>query len=93
MMIIFASKKGELKEKTQDAYFSLPIKNPNPLLKNGFGFQNWLKIGRIRIRIANPNFKTQLKNREQGPHLVNLQLLTIASSILYFNGWIRQKRP
>ena len=36
MMIIFAFKKGELKEKTQDANFSLPIKNPNPLLKNGF---------------------------------------------------------
>ncbi len=41
MMIIFAFKKGELKVKTQDANFSLPIKNPNPLLKNGFGFQNW----------------------------------------------------
>ena len=36
MMIIFAFKKGKLKEKTQDANFSLPIKNPNPLLKNGF---------------------------------------------------------
>ena len=35
-MIIFAFKKGELKEKTQDANFSLPIKNPNSLLKNGF---------------------------------------------------------
>ena len=35
-MIIFAFKKGELKEKTQDANFSLPIKNPNPLLKSGF---------------------------------------------------------
>ena len=35
-MIIFAFKKAELKEKTQDANFSLPIKNPNPLLKNGF---------------------------------------------------------
>ena len=44
MMIIFAFKKAELKEKTQDANFSLPIKNPNPLLKNGF-----------QIRIANPN--------------------------------------
>ena len=39
MMIIFAFKKWELKEKTQDANFSLSIKNPNPLLKNGF--QNW----------------------------------------------------
>ena len=37
---IFASKKRQLKEKTQDANFSLPIKNANPLLKYGFGFQN-----------------------------------------------------
>ena len=44
-MIIFAFKKAELKEKTQDANFSLLFKNPNPLLKNVF--QNWLKIGRI----------------------------------------------
>ena len=57
MMIIFAFKKAELKEKTQDANFSLPIKNPNPLLKtdSGFGFKNWLKLGGFRIRIANPN--------------------------------------
>ena len=44
-MIIFAFKKGELKEKTQDANFSLPIKNPNLLLKNGFRIpklaKNW----------------------------------------------------
>ena len=48
-MLIFAFKKGELKEKTQDANFSLPIKNMIPLLKmdSGFVFQNWLKIGRI----------------------------------------------
>ena len=39
MMIIFAFKKGELKVKTQDANFSLPFKNPNPLLKNGFRIQ------------------------------------------------------
>ncbi len=36
MMIIFAFKKVELKVKTQYANFSLPIKNSNPLLKNGF---------------------------------------------------------
>ena len=34
-MIIFAFKKAELKEKSQDANFSLPIKNPN-VIKNGF---------------------------------------------------------
>ena len=36
MMIIFAFKKAEFKEKTQDANFSLPIKNPDPLLKNRY---------------------------------------------------------
>ena len=49
MMIIFAFKKRELKEKTQDANFSLPIKNPNPLLKNGFRIpkltKNWADSG------------------------------------------------
>ena len=61
MMIIFAFKKGELKEKTQEANFSLPIKNPNPLLKNWFRIRiskltkNWADSGsRIRIWIANP---------------------------------------
>ena len=39
MMTIFAFKKAELKEKTEDANFSLPIKNPNPLLKNEFRIQ------------------------------------------------------
>ena len=49
MMIIFAFKKGELKEKTQDANFSLPIKNP--LLKDGFRIRipklvkNWADSG------------------------------------------------
>ena len=32
-MIIFAFKKRELKEKTQDANFSLPIKNPESAIK------------------------------------------------------------
>ena len=50
-MIIFAFKKAELKEKTQDANFTLPIKNPNPLLKNGFRIRfpkltkNWADPG------------------------------------------------
>ena len=39
MMKIFAFKEKELKEKPQDANFSLPNKNP----------------GGFRIRIANPN--------------------------------------
>ena len=46
MMIIFAFKKRQLKEKTQDANFSLPIKNPESAIKktdSGFGFQNWPK--------------------------------------------------
>ena len=61
MMIIFAFKKRQLKEKSQDANFSPPIKNPNPLLKNGFRIRipkltkNWADSGsQIRIRIANP---------------------------------------
>ena len=33
MMIIFAFKKGKLKEKTQDANFSLPILNPESAIK------------------------------------------------------------
>ena len=42
-----------LNKKTQDANLSLTIKNPNPLLKNGF----WIKkLGVFRIRIANPIF-------------------------------------
>ena len=50
-MKIFAFKEEELKEKTQDANFSLPIKNPNPLLKNGFRIRipkltkNWADSG------------------------------------------------
>ena len=32
-MIIFALKKWELKEKTQDANFSIPIKNPESAIK------------------------------------------------------------
>ena len=53
--IIFAFKKGELKEKTQDANFSLPINNPNPLLKNGFRIRI-PKLDGSRIRIANTSF-------------------------------------
>ena len=62
-MIIFAFKKAELKEKTQDANFSQPIKNPNPLLKNGFRIR-FPKLGgsRIRIRIANPMSDISLMN-------------------------------
>ena len=59
-MKIFAFLKGDI-EKTQDAYFCLPIKNPNPLLKNGFQIwipkltKNWAVSGsQIGIRIANP---------------------------------------
>ena len=46
-MKIFAFKEEELKEKTQDTNFSLPIKNPESAIKNRFRFQNWPKIGRI----------------------------------------------
>ena len=52
MMIIFAFKKGELKKKTQDANFSLPIKNPIGIPKLA---KIWPDSG-SRIRIANPNY-------------------------------------
>ena len=45
MMISFAFKKGGVERKTQDANSSLPIKNPNPLLKTDSGFQNWADSG------------------------------------------------
>ena len=51
-MIIFAFKKAELKEKTQDANFSLPIKNPNPLLKNGFQ----IRIPKLAKNLADSGF-------------------------------------
>ena len=66
MMIIFAFKKGELKEKTQDANFSLPIKNPNPLLKNGFR----IRIPKLAKNWADPGFglptlEASLKSRSK----------------------------
>ena len=71
MMIILAFKKRELKEKTQYANFSLPIKNPNSLLKNGYRIRIRIqKLGgfRIRIRIANPNdmlnFRLKIRREE-----------------------------
>ena len=66
-MIIFAFKKTELKEKTQNANFSLPFKNLNSLLKNGFRIRipklvkNWADF-RFRIRIANPNLNPNKKD-------------------------------
>ena len=51
MLIIFALKKGELKEKTQDGNFSLPIKNSNSLLKKRIPdsdsklAKNWVDFG------------------------------------------------
>ena len=63
MMIIFAFKKAELKEKTQDANFSLPTKNPNPLLKNG---------SRIRIRIANPRSKGPINDVQHNDNFFSL---------------------
>ena len=54
MIIIFAFKKGELKEKTQDANFSLPIKNPNPLLKNGSRI--WIRIPKLAKNWADSGF-------------------------------------
>ena len=60
MMKIFAFKKGELKEKTQDANFSLPNKNPESAIKKWIpdpdsDSKSGQKLGGFRIRIANPN--------------------------------------
>ena len=44
MIIIFAFKKAELTEKTQDANFSVPIKNPESAIKKLISDS---KIGRI----------------------------------------------
>ena len=52
MIIIFAFKRGELKEKTQDTNFSLPIQNPNLLLKNG------LRIPKLAKNWADPGLPT-----------------------------------
>ena len=53
-------KKGELKEKTLDAIFSLPIKIPNPLLKKRIPDSD-SKIGRNLggFRIADSDFDGQ----------------------------------
>ena len=63
-MIIFALKKWELKEKTQDANFSIPIKNPESAMKKRIPDPDSKigpKIGRIPdpgsgFQIANPIF-------------------------------------
>ena len=50
MMIIFALKKRQLKEKTQDANFCLPIKNPESVIKKRISDPDSKigpKIGRI----------------------------------------------
>ena len=46
MMIIYDFKKLELKEKTQDANFSIPIKNPESAIKKRIPDPD-SKIGRI----------------------------------------------
>ena len=58
MMIIFAFKKRELKEKTQDANFSLPIQNPESAIKKRIPDPDskiGQKLGGFRIRIAISN--------------------------------------
>ena len=58
-MIIFAFKKGELKEKTQNVNFSLPIKNPESAFNKLIRIPKLAQIlGGFRIRIANPRYNT-----------------------------------
>ena len=73
-MIIFAFKKEELKEKTQDANFSLPIKNPNPLFKNGF-----------RIRIPKFTKKFPDSDTDCQPYFWN-QISLTNKKLFYFRG-------
>ena len=44
--------RGGLKEKTEDANFSLTIKNPNSLLENGFR----IRIPKLAKNWADPRF-------------------------------------
>ena len=69
-MIIFALKKWELKEKTQDANFSIPIKNPESAIKN------WIpdpdsKIGPKIGRIPDPGFGFRIARQCQPYFFVN----------------------
>ena len=60
-MKIFAFKEEELKEKTQDANFSLPNKNPESAIKKRIPDSDskiGQKLGGFRIRIANPNYNS-----------------------------------
>ena len=57
MIKIFAFKEEELKEKTQDANFSLPNKNPESAIKKRIPDSKiGQKLGGFRIRIANPKY-------------------------------------
>ena len=63
-MIIFAFKEEELKEKTQDANFSLPNKNPASAIKKRIPDSDskiGQKLGGFRILIANPNLYYNLQ--------------------------------
>ena len=72
-----SSKKAELKEKPQDANLSLPIKNPNPLLENGFRIpklaKNWADSGfeLPTLKIIHTKYKVVLSNPQ------NLSLHTL----------------
>ena len=64
MMMIFAFKKGELKEKTQDANFSLPIKT-SEIDQN---------LGGFRIRIVNPNTNPLILKKRGGGSCLKRQI-------------------
>ena len=60
-MKIFAFKEEELKEKTEDAIFSLPNKNPESSITKRIPDSDskiGKKLGGFRIRIANPSCYT-----------------------------------
>ena len=74
-MKIFAFKEEELNEKTKDANFSLPIKNPESAIKNRFRIRI-PKLGGFRIRIAIPNKNVSIFSKLK-VKVIPLELLPI----------------
>ena len=68
-MKIFAFKEEKLKEKTQDANFSLPNKNPESAIKNGFR----IRIPKLAENWADSGSGFPSLHARYGYNIVNLQ--------------------
>ena len=66
MMKIFAFKEEELKEKTQDANFSLPNKNPESAIKNGFRIR--IRIPKLAKNWADSGFRIRIPDTDSHPY-------------------------